>query len=55
MIYTRTEAMGYMIMGLKELKLEEKDIKKIIHEVAINMDMWTEQVAEEEYDDFYGI
>lgn len=53
--FTREEAIGYMIIGLKETNLNEKEIKKIIHEVEISMDQWTEQYAEEEHDDFYGI
>ena len=53
--FTRQEAIGYMIIGLKETNLNEKEIKKIIHEVEISMDQWTEQYAEEEHDDFYRI
>lgn len=53
--FTREGAIGYMIIGLKETDLSEKEIKKIIHEVEISMDQWTEQYAEEEHDDFYGI
>lgn len=53
--FSRQESVGYMIMGLRSSGISEKEIKKIIKEVENKMDEWTETVAEEVYDNFYGI
>lgn len=51
----RKEAIGFMIMALELLGKDEKEIRRIISATHAQMDMWTETVAEEKYDKFYGI
>ena len=53
--FSKAEAIGYMIMGLRSSGHSEKEIKKIIKEVENKMDEWTETVAEEVHDNFHGI
>lgn len=53
--FSKQEAIGYMIMGLRSSGKSEKEIKKIIFNVEDRMDEWTETAAEEVHDNFYGI
>ena len=54
-LFERKEAIGFMIMALELLGKDEKEIRIIISATHAQMDMWTETVAEEKYDKFYGI
>lgn len=53
--FSKQEAIGYMIMGLRRSGKSEKEIKKIISKVEDRINEWMETVAEEVYDNFYGI
>ena len=54
-LFERKEAIGFMIMALELLGEDEKEIRRIVAATQAQMDMWTETVAEEKYDKFYGI
>jgi len=49
---TNSEAIGYMILAAKALKLEKDLIKQLEAEMKYQMDMKTEQEAEMTYKTF---
>lgn len=50
----KTQAIGYMIMSAKDLNLDKETIKKLEKQMADNIDTWTEEFADAEYDRFKG-
>ncbi len=50
--YTKDQALGYMIIGAKEMGLSEEVIKELIYKTEDKMETWTEEWAEQRYEKF---
>lgn len=50
--YTENQVLGYLIISLEDLGKNEEEIKKIINQMNQNMEVWTEEHAEQTYDEF---
>lgn len=50
--YTKDQALGYMIIGAKEMGLSEEVIKELIYKTEDEMETWTEEWAEQRYEKF---
>lgn len=51
-LYEKEQMLGYMIMAAKDMKLEKKAVKELVDRTIELSNMFTEVVAEEEYDKF---
>lgn len=51
--YTEEQVSGYIVLALKKLGKDDKEIRETVYEVKERMDFWTEEYAEEVHDDFF--
>ena len=49
---TKEQTLGYIIMAAKDLDFDRKTIEKLIHKTKANIADWTEEMAEQTYDNF---
>lgn len=52
--YTREQFFGYMIMAVRKLTYSEDQIGELIYKVEVTMEHWTEEMAEQIYEDFFS-
>lgn len=50
--YTEEQVLGYLILTLKNLGKDDKEIERAISQMSQNMEIWTEEYAEEVYEEF---
>lgn len=48
----KSQCIGYMIMSAKRLGLDQKTIKDLKRIMQVNMDIYTAEFADSEYDNF---
>ncbi|SNR96121.1 hypothetical protein SAMN05446037_1002110 [Anaerovirgula multivorans] len=48
----KTQAIGYMIMAAKDMGLDKETINKLKIKMEENIDTWTEEFADSEYEGF---
>lgn len=48
--YTREQAIGYLIIAARMLGLNEKEIKDLVYKMEDEMDAWTKETAEQNFD-----
>lgn len=48
--YTKEQAIGYMILAAKKMKLAPEEIKELIFRMEYEMETWTEEWAEQIYE-----
>lgn len=46
------QAVGYMIMAAKDLRLDYETIKALKNKMLDNIETWTEEMADDTYDQF---
>lgn len=49
---TKEQVFGYIIMTAKDLGFDRKTIEKLLHKTKKNIIDWTEEMAEQTYDNF---
>ena len=49
---TKEQSLGYMIIAAKDIGLDEMTMKKLVLQMSQGMDIWTEEYAEQIYDEF---
>lgn len=49
-MYEKKQMLGYIVMSLKNLGYNKKEIEKIIYKIQDNIDTFTEEMAEEVYE-----
>lgn len=52
MLLTKEQTFGYIIMAARDLDFDKNDIEKLIIKTKKNIIDWTEEMAEQTYDDF---
>lgn len=51
-MYEKEQALGYMILAGQSLKIEKDLLNKLVNQASELMEVFTEVVAEETYDEF---
>ena len=50
--FTKEQMLGYVVMTLKQMNKDEKEIRETVNKMKDNIEGWTETWAEEVYEDF---
>jgi len=51
---SKEQALGYVVLAGKKLKLSEEELKELIYTIEEEMEIWTEEWAEQTYDNWRG-
>lgn len=49
---TDTQALGYVILAAQSLRLSEDEISKLVNQIKQEIEVWTEVVADEIYENW---
>lgn len=51
---SKEQLMGYVVLAGKKLKLTDEELKDLIYTIEDEMEIWTEEWAEQTYDNWIG-
>lgn len=49
---TKEQTLGYVVIAAKALKLNKAEINRLVSQVEVEMEFWTEEMAEQTFEEF---